>query len=566
MADESKPPKDAAGKGKAPSDDPETTSTAQVDSDNEEEAEEDIAPDTAPGTTAASKKKKSKRKRVKAALGGGGSSSGSGDATRDDLDKAVSGLNVSQIQEILKMNPALAQQLGVDSSTSLSDAKLQEAMKKLNLEEIMTGLASSGKNVKDMANYKFWQTQPVPKFGETTEPVEEGPFKIVDIEKVPKEPGALLPGFEWVTMDLTKEEEIQELFSLLYGHYVEDDEAMFRFNYSESFLRWALMCPGWTKEWHVGIRASASRKLVAFISAIPVALRVRKKVLSASEVNFMVVHKKLRSKRMAPVLIKEITRRCYLLKTWQAIYTGGVVLPKPVSTCRYFHRSIDWQKLYEVGFSPLPANSKPSYQIRKYALPDHTSTKNLRPMEEEDVDGVLSLLKRYLEKFDMAPVFTREEVVHWLLYKKDTPGDQVVWSYVVEDPSTHALTDFFSFYILESSVINNASHKNVRAAYLFYYATEHGLSPQYTRSDLKTRLNALMNDALILAKKYKFDVFNALTLLDNTLFLEDQKFGAGDGQLHYYLYNYNTNPIAGGVDKRNRVDEKGGSGVGVVML
>ena len=81
------------------------------------------------------------------------------------------------------------------------------------------------------------------------------------------------------------------------------------------------MCPGWTKEWHVGIRASASRKLVAFISAIPVALRVRKKVLSASEVNFMVVHKKLRSKRMAPVLIKEITRRCYLLKTWQAIYT-----------------------------------------------------------------------------------------------------------------------------------------------------------------------------------------------------------------------------------------------------
>lgn len=192
------------------------------------------------------------------------------------------------------------------------------------------------------------------------------------------------------------------------------------------------MCPGWTKEWHVGIRASASRKLVAFISAIPVSLRVRKKVLHASEVNFMVVHKKLRSKRMAPVLIKEITRRCYLLKTWQAIYTGGVVLPKPVSTCRYFHRSIDWQKLYEVGFSPLPANSKPSYQVRKYALPDHTATKHLRPMEEKDIENVLSLLKRYLDKFDIAPVFTKEEVEHWLLHKKNAPGDQVVWSYVVE--------------------------------------------------------------------------------------------------------------------------------------
>jgi glycylpeptide N-tetradecanoyltransferase len=83
---------------------------------------------------------------------------------------------------------------------------------------------------------------------------------------------------------------------------------------------------------------------------------------------------------------------------------------------------------------------------------------------------------------------------------------------------------------------------------------------------LKERLNALINDALILAKKLKFDVFNALTLLDNTLFVEQQKFGPGDGQLHYYLYNYKANPIAGGVDQRNNVDERGGSGIGVVML
>jgi glycylpeptide N-tetradecanoyltransferase len=114
------------------------------------------------------------------------------------------------------------------------------------------------------------------------------------------------------------------------------------------------------------------------------------------------------------------------------MYTGGVVLPKPVSTCRYFHRSIDWPKLYEVGFSPLPANSKPQYQVHKYALPDHTSTKGLRVMEPKDIDGVLGLLKRYLARFDMAPMFTRDEVAHWLLHKKDAPGEQVIWSYVVE--------------------------------------------------------------------------------------------------------------------------------------
>ncbi|KAI9641045.1 glycylpeptide N-tetradecanoyltransferase [Ciborinia camelliae] len=325
------------------------------------------------------------------------------------------------------------------------------------------------------------------------------------------------------------------------------------------------MSPGWSKEWHVGVRATTSGKLVAFISAIPVSLRVRNKTLKASEVNFLCIHKKLRSKRLAPVLIKEITRRCYLEGTWQAIYTAGVVLPKPVSTCRYYHRSLDWKKLYDVKFSPLPPNSRPEWQIRKFALPTNTSTKGLRPMEAKDIDGVWDLLKRYLVKFDMAPVFTREEIEHWLLNRIEKPDEQVIWCYVVEDPTTKNLTDFFSFYCLESSVIGHAKHTNVRAAYLFYYASTVALDPAASRTDLGARLNELMHDALIIAKKYKFDVFNALTLMDNTLFLEQQKFGAGDGQLHYYLYNYKANHIAGGVDKMNRIHESG-SGVGVVML
>jgi len=66
--------------------------------------------------------------------------------------------------------------------------------------------------------------------------------------------------------------------------------------------------------------------------------------------------------------------------------------------------------------------------------------------------------------------------------------------------------------------------------------------------------------------KFNFDVFNALTLLDNPLFLEQQKFGAGDGQLHYYLYNYRTAPIAGGVDAKNNVDASKRGGIGVVMV
>ncbi|KAI9826743.1 MAG: glycylpeptide N-tetradecanoyltransferase [Sarea resinae] len=513
----------------------------------------------AAATSAKSKKKKSKRKKVKEALTGKkeeGESSASGSA-----QAPASKLDSGTLQQLLENNPSLKNEVG-----GMSKDKAEQMLKKLNLNELLTGMSIGGKNKTDMASYKFWQTQPVPRFDDQPQ-AEEGPIKIIDPEKVPKEPAPLVDGFEWVTMNLDDEKEIEEVYELLTNHYVEDDEAMFRFNYSVSFFNWALKSPGWRKEWHVGVRATTSRKLVAFISGIPQDLRVRESVLHCSEINFLCIHKKLRSKRLAPVLIKEITRRCYALGIWQAIYTVGVILPKPVSSCRYFHRSLDWLKLYEVGFSPLPSNSTKTRQITKYHLPTHTSTNGLRPMQSKDLDAVHDLLTRYLKRFAMAPEFSKEEVDHWLLHKEKSAAEQVVWTYVVEEPGTHKITDFFSFYCLESSVIGNKKYDNVRAAYLFYYATETAFEGDgKDMAALKKRLNELVHDALILAKQANFDVFNALTLLDNPLFLEQQKFGAGDGQLHYYLFNYRTALIPGGVDSKNNADERHMGGVGVVML
>jgi len=135
------------------------------------------------------------------------------------------------------------------------------------------------------------------------------------------------------------------------------------------------------------------------------------------------------------------------------------------------------------------------------------------------------------------------------------------------------ITDFFSFYCLESSVNPDPNkpfqvpkYPSIRAAYLFYYATETAFVTPFDKAALKKRLNALMGDALILAKNNRFDVFNALSLMDNALFLTDQKFGPGDGQLHYYLFNYNARPIPGGLDANNQLDEKGLSGIGFVQI
>lgn len=86
--------------------------------------------------------------------------------------------------------------------------------------------------------------------------IESGPLEQKktkeQLEKIIKLPS----NFKWSEMDLEKNEILDELYTLLYENYVEDDDGCFRFNYSRDFLRWALMHPGYKKELFFGIRDS----------------------------------------------------------------------------------------------------------------------------------------------------------------------------------------------------------------------------------------------------------------------------------------------------------------------
>ena len=55
---------------------------------------------------------------------------------------------------------------------------------------------------------------------------------------------------------------------------IEDDDAMFRFDYSIEFLRWALCPPGYFNDWHLLVRVKKSKKIVGLITAIPLIMMV----------------------------------------------------------------------------------------------------------------------------------------------------------------------------------------------------------------------------------------------------------------------------------------------------
>ncbi|CAL1528474.1 unnamed protein product [Lymnaea stagnalis] len=500
-------------------------SAIEADAEDDETNEESIDP---------SQRKKSKKKKRKAKdpeRSSGDSDNQICDApghkhldVPDNVSLSQSGMDADSESQGSQDSKDEDENSGADGTNIISQSdtqKLANLTQIQNALELLSMPQSAAPKSLDEAKkkkYQFWETQPVPKFDEDIKVNEE-----IEKDKGPSEirqESLTLPtGFVWDTLDISEPLILKELYTLLNENYVEDDDNMFRFDYSPEFLQWALQPPGWLREWHCGVRVIKSKKLVGFISAVPANIKIYDKSKKMVEINFLCVHKKLRAKRVAPVLIKEITRRVHLQGLFQAVYTAGVVLPKPVASCRYWHRSLNPRKLIEVKFSHLSRNMTMQRTLKLYKLPDTPRTPGFRKLTVSDVPEAYQLLTRFMRRYQLAPLFNEEEFRHWFI-----PRDGIINSYVVE--TNGKLTDFVSFYSLPSTIMHHPVHKSLRAAYSFYNAST------------KTPWIDLIQDTLIEAKNMGFDVFNALDLMDNKVFLEKLKFGVGDGFLQYYLYNW----------------------------
>ena len=380
-------------------------------------------------------------------------------------------------------------------------------------------------------SHQFWSTQPVPQSEtdfHTDAQAEDGPLKpVTDLHH---EPTPLPDGFEFASFDCTNEQQLQELYVLLKGNYVEDYDSQFRFDYSKDFLLWALQPPvhfttSTHNYWQMGIK-DINGKLVAFISFVPCLINVKGKEVKVGDVNFLCIEKAYRSRRWAPLLIQEATRRSNLVGIEQGLYTAGIQLPHPLTTAQYYHRPLNNSKLVEAGFSCLPLGASKEQMDKHYLLP--SSDSGLSPMTVDDIPQAFNLLSQYLSKFKLFPVMTLDEFTHWFSSK---PG--VVYSFVQKDKN-NSVTGFVSFYDIPTSVLHEKSpHTTVNTAYLYYYAVPLGQED--------AAIYPLLKSALVEARNLGFDVFNCVEIMDSTAdLLKALKFGEGDGSLRYYLFNWKT--------------------------
>ncbi|EDR30127.1 glycylpeptide N-tetRadecanoyltransferase, putative [Entamoeba dispar SAW760] len=406
------------------------------------------------------------------------------------------------------------------------ELKPKELVKEEEKSEFLQAIKKEedGKTIGDIDNdHKFWKYEPVTGTGVIVPQKYNNPIQPdIPIEKVPKVP-APLPNenMEYCIVNIDNEKEMEEVYILLKENYVEDDDATLRFDYQKEFIKWCLKVPGYYPSWFVGIRQKDNHELIGFITGIPSSIKIYDRIVDVAEINFLCVRKDMRKFKLAPQLIKEVTRQVHLTGLFQAVYTSGTELPNIVCTTQYFHRPLNPKKLDAIGFSTCNQRLTLQRALKLYKLPEQPNSIGFRQMEEKDVDVVTEKLNRFLHThYDLTVLFSKEMVAHTFLSR-----DGIIKSYVLEQDGV--IKAFGAFYILPSSILNSYEYSELYIAYQYYYFY-----------DKDVDFKQFFKDILICAVQNHCDVFNCLNISENQHYIADLLFVPGDGYLKYYLYNW----------------------------
>jgi glycylpeptide N-tetradecanoyltransferase len=377
-----------------------------------------------------------------------------------------------------------------------------------------------------MSVHRFWETQPVAvkttSYGEKDDknpylrikvPLALEPSEVTgriispNQEDFLQEPLQLPAGYAWI------QPELEFLGNFLREFYATDPDGNFRVTYSNETISWVITAPGFRKDWCIGVEKTDTKTLIGLIIATPSIVKILDDPVPLVQINFLCVRPSYRGKSLAPIMIREISRRVAITGTMAAIYTAAIELPHAISRCDYYHRPLNMKKLIKLEFCHKNPKLTMAGTLKQYVLPKITSNPGLRKLEDKDVEAACSLLNKYLEQFKIYTIFNSDDFRHHFM-----PRDGVVYSYVVEKEGQ--LVNFVSFYSIDTVAMKHEDNI-IKCAYLYYV-----IDPN------------ILPEILTIASEIGFDMFNCIGVMMNETFVKEFRFIKGTGKSHYYLYNW----------------------------
>jgi glycylpeptide N-tetradecanoyltransferase len=364
---------------------------------------------------------------------------------------------------------------------------------------------------KKQIKHKFWNTQPILSPNEivTKDSYIEPPKQ----QKSLIEQHILPEKFDWMNVDMTIDSDVSKVSTFINKYYINvDKNQKFIGSYTPEYLTWM-----YGKSNHIGVCVIVKQTaaIVGFIIGKVVKTQINKNIMDIVDVNYLCVHPKLRSKRLAPELIKELTRQFNLKGYNSGFFTTTEPLQTPFATPMKYTRAININNLIETNYMTFDPKINIKDIKKTLKLPEKPSD-GFKKLDTSHINQAHTNFNKYSEKYNFYPIFTLEEFKH-IFY-----NNKFVTTYVYEDKDGN-VSDFISYYTTLAHNIND--NKMIKKANLFYYTC------------LNETQYRLIREMLIVARNNGIDVFNATSIMENQYILKE--LGFEEGPLYnYYLYNW----------------------------
>jgi glycylpeptide N-tetradecanoyltransferase len=365
--------------------------------------------------------------------------------------------------------------------------------------------------------HQFWDKEPISKTNLLN--LSNNQIKNYDINKIRTTPYDLVDNFEWSI--IKDDNDIKDLFNFLNKNYVKSEELIF--NYNLNFLKWYLTFPNANKDLFITVKLED--KIVGSIIGIPMSIVSFDKNIKIVTINFLCVHRKIRNKYLAPLLIKEVTRRTNLMNIWQAIFTDEVNIGEPFCISTYYHRVLNLKNAIKAKFINVSENL--SYEniddSIKRTFDINKPKYKFELLKEEYLDEAYLLYKNFVNKKKIYYNYSLEEFKHIFMSREN-----VTYTYVLLNENK--VTDMFNFYIINNRLLK-LEDKYLNIGYYSYVINN------------KITLEEILSDSIYYISKHNIDVVNILENHFKNINMYNLNFHKGTGNLKYYFYNWNLSKI-----------------------
>ena len=301
--------------------------------------------------------------------------------------------------------------------------------------------------------YSFWENKPVMNIEEPA-----GISSIIENNLIERPiyasstPINLPATMKWENINLNDDELMNKVSEFLNKNYVSDPKNKIISVYTINFLRWVIGENGCI----LAIISIEKNEICGVISASCKNVTVFDKTDKFASVNFLCADPKYRTRKIANILIDEMTRHLLHKGYNQACFTTDRYVPTPRTTIRYYHRPLNYKKLHETKYMILNEEIEKTHE--KLLVTKPLSDEFVK-LNETHLKSVYDLYNKFMVKYNICCKYTEDELKEQLLNK-------FVTSYVII--KNDIVVDFVSYYKLSYNITD--SSEQISAGHLYLYS------------------------------------------------------------------------------------------------